>query len=92
MSVKLLTKQHLVIPSLQGGCRGSYESTLVIIPHCWKSHVMAHIKSTILHVYLVCEMMKFEVLYYQIFGCSVQLLCLHKQVDLQYERLGFHFC
>ena len=29
--------------SLKGGCRGSSESTLVKIPNCWKSHVMAHL-------------------------------------------------
>ena len=29
--------------SLKGGCTGSSESTLVKMPHCWKSHVMAHI-------------------------------------------------
>ena len=28
----------------KGGYTGLSESTLVEIPHCWKSHVMAHIK------------------------------------------------
>ena len=42
MIVKLLTEHHLEFLSLQGGCRGSSESTLVKMPHCWKSHVMAH--------------------------------------------------
>ena len=42
MIVKLLTEHHLEFLSLKGGCRGSSESTLVKIPHCWKSHVMAH--------------------------------------------------
>ena len=42
MSVKLLTEHHLVFQSLEGGCTGSSESTLVKMPHCWKSHVMAH--------------------------------------------------
>ena len=27
---------------VKGGCTGSSESTLVKIPNCWKSHVMAH--------------------------------------------------
>ena len=48
--------------------------------------------STILHVYLVFEMMKFEFSYYKICGYSGKLLCLHKQMDLQYESLGSHFC
>ena len=43
MSVKLLTEHHLEFLSLKGGCTGSPESTLVKIPHCWKSHVMAQI-------------------------------------------------
>ena len=43
MTVKLLTEHHLELLSLKGGCICSYESTLVKIPHCWKSHVTAHI-------------------------------------------------
>ena len=42
MTVKLLTEHHLEFLSLTGGCTGSYESTLVKMPHCWKSHVKAH--------------------------------------------------
>ena len=42
MSVKLLTEHHLEFLSLKGGCRGSSKSTLVKMPHCWKSHVAAH--------------------------------------------------
>ena len=41
MIVKLLTEQNLVCLSLKGGCRGSPESALVKMPHCWKSHDMA---------------------------------------------------
>ena len=43
MIVKLLTEHHLEFLSLKGGCRGSSESTHVKMPHCWKSHVLAHI-------------------------------------------------
>ena len=43
MSVKLLTEHHLVFLGLKGGYRGSSESTLVKMPHCWKSHVTAQI-------------------------------------------------
>ena len=42
MSVKLFTKDHFELLSLKGGCPGSSESTLVKMPHCWKSHVAAH--------------------------------------------------
>ena len=43
MSVKLLTEHHLEFLSLEGGCTGSSEFTLVKMPHCWKSHVPAKI-------------------------------------------------
>ena len=39
----LLTEHHLDFLSLQGGCTGFSESTLVKMPHCWKSHVAAQI-------------------------------------------------
>ena len=43
MSVKLLTKQCSEFLSLKGGCKGSSKSTLVKIPHCWKSLVTAQL-------------------------------------------------
>ena len=43
MSVKLLTKHHLEFLSFKGDCTGSSESTLVKMPHCWKSHVTAQL-------------------------------------------------
>ena len=43
MIVKLLTENHLEFLSLKGGCIGSYESTLVKMPYCWKSHVAAQL-------------------------------------------------
>ena len=43
MSVKLLTEHHLGCLSLKRGCRGSSESTHVKMPHCWKSHALAHL-------------------------------------------------
>ena len=44
MTVKLLTEHHLEFLSLKGGCRGSSKSTHVKMPHCWKSHALAHIE------------------------------------------------
>ena len=38
MTVKLLTEYHLEFLSLNGGCRGSSESSLVNMSNCWKSH------------------------------------------------------
>ena len=43
MVVKLLTEHHLEFLSLKGGCTGSYEPTLVKIPHCLKSRDRAHL-------------------------------------------------
>ena len=42
MSVELLTEHHMGLLSLKGGCIRSSESILVKMPHCWKSHVTAH--------------------------------------------------
>ena len=43
MIVKLLNEHHLEFLSLKGGCIVWSESTHDKIPHCWKSHVTAHI-------------------------------------------------
>ena len=39
LSVKLLAEQHMELLSFKEGCTGSFESTLVKIQVCWKSHV-----------------------------------------------------
>ena len=52
MSVKLLTEHHLEFLSLKRGCTGSSESTLVKMPHCWKSHVMPPNLSGLNHPFL----------------------------------------
>ena len=46
MSVKPLTEQHLEFLSLKEGYTGSSESTHIKMPHCWKSHVTAHIEES----------------------------------------------
>ena len=43
MIVELLSEHHLEFLSLKGGCRGSSESTHAKLPHCWKSHALAHL-------------------------------------------------
>ena len=43
MRVTLLTEHHLRVLNFKGGCTGSSESTLVKMPHYWKSHVAAHL-------------------------------------------------
>ena len=51
MIVKLLTEHHFEFLSLKGGCRGSSETTLVKMPHFWKSHALAQIFNT--HFFLI---------------------------------------
>ena len=41
MIVEPLTEHHLRFLNLKGGCTGLAESTLVNMPHCWKSNVTA---------------------------------------------------
>ena len=43
MIVKLLTEHQLEFLSLNGGCTGSFESTLVKMSNCWKSHAAAQL-------------------------------------------------
>ena len=47
MNIKLLTEHHLGFLSSKGCCTGLSESTFIKMPHCWKSHVMAHILITL---------------------------------------------
>ena len=46
MTVKLMNEHHLEFLSLKGGSRGSYEFTLVKMPHCWKSRVTVQMSYT----------------------------------------------
>ena len=44
--LKLLTEHHLEFICFTGGCTGSYESTLVKMPQCRNSHVVAQLFSS----------------------------------------------
>ena len=50
MTVKLQTEQRLEFLSLKGGCTGSPESTLVKMPHCWKTQVTTNTVKTLYNV------------------------------------------
>ena len=52
MSVNLLTGHHSELLSLIGACKGSSESTLVNLPHCWNTHVKAQLNSYLCLVFL----------------------------------------
>ena len=60
MTVKLLTEHHLEFLSLKGGCTGSSESTLVKMPHCWKSHVTAQMLLIDLIYYTPCSLHHYD--------------------------------
>ena len=49
MVVKLLTEHLLEFLSLNGGFTGSFGSTRVKIPHCWKSHALAQFSCVPMH-------------------------------------------
>ena len=51
MSVKLLSEHHLEVFSLKGGRTGTSESTLVKMPHYWKSRHGSYIDVEIYHMY-----------------------------------------
>ena len=52
MSVMLLTERNLEFLSFTGSFTGSPESTLVNMPHCWKSYALDHIILLTFHGFL----------------------------------------
>ena len=72
MNVKLLTKHHLEFLGLKGSCRGSSESTFVKMPHCWKSHVAAHLyfSFSVYFRYVVFRPFTDEIMVGKIKSCS----------------------
>ena len=72
MIIKLLTENRLEILSIKGGCTGSSESTLVKMPHCWKTHVAAHL----VFIQLV-ELLHYDI---KIIGC---ISCVYGVVTFQ---------
>ena len=87
MTVKLLSKHHLEIISLKGGCTGSSEFTLVKIPHCWKSHVAAHICIVICTYVLLMSLMSMFLLNVN----KVFLICQYKPKGVQLGRFVGQF-
>ena len=77
MTVKLMTENHLEFLSLKRGCTGLSESTHVKMPHCWKSHVAAHmsLNNGLHHHGLVKE--AFGHIRYKAFKCCEMYFMLH---------------
>ena len=66
MTVKLLIEQHLEFLSFKGVCTGLSDSTLLKIPHCLKSHVMAYIILHYIHQHSIFDC---SVANQQLFSC-----------------------
>ena len=58
--VQLLTEHHLEFLSLKGGRTGWSESTLVKMPHCWKSHVTAHLLFVLIVINILAECINYN--------------------------------
>ena len=85
MIVKLLTEYHLEFLSLKDGCRGSSESTLIKMSHCWKSHDVAHIFSLVsvtIYLYDLLCVKKLST-FIQAYTFSSLLVCRSKEAVLQ---------
>ena len=87
MNIKLMTEHHLEFLSLKGGCTGSSESTIVKMPHFWKSHVAARIClnpevffSTPPPPFCKCHLLFLSILLY-IFRYSIFMLWTALSVD-----------
>ena len=78
MSVELLTEHHLEFLRLKGGCIGSSESTLVKIPHCWKSHAAVHFVIKGYVNKLTCRKLKL--------GCSCNVILANTSTTLNSTR------
>ena len=85
MSDKLLTKHDLEFISLERGYTGLYESTLVKMPYCRKSHVAAKIVK-LLHRYKIALSLK----YYYCFNINTLTLSflLLSSADNLCKQLG----
>ena len=98
MTVKLLTEQHLEFLSLKEGCTGFSVSTLVKIPHCWKSHVMTQLCYSFLYLCypfnFACCIFRYRFRTYERVFCGTKLcdwlikvgLCHDKAEAINYGR------
>ena len=100
MTVKLLTEHHLKFLRVKGGCTGSSESTLVKMPHCWKSHVTAHSEIINFEPLILCTMNRikpdgtinwytknWESVFYRYFASGVtSFMSLHPDLNACFHR------
>ena len=88
MIVKLLTEHHLEFLILKGGCRGSSESTLVKMPHCWKSHDTAHICLRVYHLLRTCATKYFP--HCNLFNTLYTVWCVHGLSIYEIKKICYH--
>ena len=88
MSVKLLTEHHLEFQRLKGDCTGSSESVHVKMPHCWKSHVAAQIKNTILSKE-INRLIRSQVSRLSVYGDNVAGVCVEMMGLVSFFKLTF---
>ena len=79
MSVELLNEHNLEFVSLKGGCTGSSESTLVKMPHCWKSHAR-----------LKCNMMQLTRKQTKTTNAGYTLEDLRGHISSKYDKSKYH--
>ena len=82
MTVKLLTEHHLEFLSLKGGCTCSSDSTFVKMPHCLKSHVVAHLCTITLNTSMLSYQIGLAVTGFWSEPSSISTLCLCEQLRL----------
>ena len=92
MTVKLLTEHHLEFLSLKRGCTGCSESTLIKMPHCWKSHVTAYmltLRLLILTKYHLLYLIRSKVVVLLLFivASIVGVLCFIVQCFVHFQVL-----
>ena len=75
MTVKIVTIHNLEFLSLRQDCTGWSESTLVKMPYCWKSYVMAHL--------MLCSTEAFQMSKKNFFDESLMLVCAVSLVSCQ---------
>ena len=86
MIVKLLAEHHLEFLSLKGGSTCSSESTLVKMPHCWKSHATASYgQNDLTYIFLLLSRFDLGLHQPQTTAIAIQVIQLYRL----YESLHF---
>ena len=79
--------------SLKGGCTGSFESTHVKMPHCWKSDATAQLSYGKLFVwaFTVCLLAYLFVCCFVVYLFNVVFICNSSSINLNYDIPKWEF-